>query len=99
MPKGVYKRTHKISHSPETREKMRKSRTGARASEITKLRISRYPHVKGEWHGMAVLNEDQVLEIRRLYSQGVRQKDLAEQYNVVKGTIWHIVVRRTWKHI
>lgn len=43
--------------------------------------------------------ESQVLEIRRLRSEGLKLKVIAEVYGVSQGAIAMIVYRHTWKHI
>jgi len=54
----------------------------------------------GERNGSAVLTEDNVREIRRLYAgQGWTLQSLAERFGVVKGTINFIVRRKTWRHV
>lgn len=56
--------------------------------------------IKGEEHYTAKLNEVQVLEIRKLYSQGgYSYKKLADIYNVDFSNIYAIIKRKSWKHI
>lgn len=43
------------------------------------------------------LTVDQVMEIRRLLSQGIRKKEIAKMFSVTPGTITHISRGRTWK--
>lgn len=54
---------------------------------------------KGEKHHKAKLTEEQVLEIRCLYKQGISQKDLAFKYNISIPTISQIINNILWKHI
>lgn len=54
---------------------------------------------QGASHGMSKLTEQQVLEIRGRYEQGVRQRSLAEEFGVSQGAISNIVNRKTWTHI
>lgn len=61
--------------------------------------IHRSLHNHGEGHGMAVLSESDVLEIRARLAQGCHHLDLAQQYGVNEGTIRAIHVRRSWKHL
>lgn len=42
---------------------------------------------------------DDILHIRRLYSQGVKNADLATQFNVSLNHMYCITSNRTWKHI
>lgn len=55
--------------------------------------------LRGSATGSAKFTEEQVLEIRKLYKQGVSQKELVDKYNAGRSTIHAIVHRRTWKHI
>lgn len=57
------------------------------------------PAPKGSKNGRATLTEEQVLDIRRQYKNGVTTKDLMKQYSVSKGIINNINSYRTWKHI
>lgn len=45
------------------------------------------------------LGEEQVLEIRRLRSQGLKFKAISEMFGVSQGAVSGIVYRHTWKHI
>lgn len=55
---------------------------------------------QGEKSRTAVLNEAQVLEIRRKYLPGiVGAKQLAKEYGVAHSTIAGIVTGRTWQHL
>ncbi len=54
---------------------------------------------KGESHVFAKLNDEQVREIRRLYSAGVRKSDLARTFNVSYSCINSIIEERSWKHL
>lgn len=55
--------------------------------------------VKGSNHGLAKLNEEQVLEIRKLYAIGVMQKDIGSKFGVKQGTIQQIVRGKKWVHV
>jgi len=54
---------------------------------------------RGERHANRVLTEMVVLEMRRLYGEGVPQCKLATRFGVTRGTVWTIVHRKAWKHI
>jgi hypothetical protein len=47
----------------------------------------------------AKLGEEEVLEIRRLGSAGVRPRDLAAAFGVTSSNIVAIVRRRSWRHL
>jgi len=54
----------------------------------------------GEKNGQSRLNEQQVREIRTLYEAGYgSHDDLADLFEVCAGTIHHVLVRKTWKHV
>lgn len=54
---------------------------------------------KGEDHPFSYLREYEVLEIRKLSAEGVRNVDLADQFHVSRSMISSIIHRRYWKHI
>jgi len=57
-------------------------------------------NTKGSKHGMSVLNEEQVIEIRRRYALGgITYKKLAREYDVYWTVIQKIVTRTTWTHV
>lgn len=53
----------------------------------------------GEDNGFSKLREVDVLEIRRLATNGIAQIELARRYNVCPTTIGFVVRRETWQHI
>lgn len=55
--------------------------------------------LKGELHNKAKLTEKDVLEIRRLHKEGIKQTKIAEMFNVLASYINCIIKKRTWKHI
>lgn len=54
---------------------------------------------KGENHPAAILTNEIILEIRKLFSQGKRQKDISDLFNLGQGYVSLIVNRKIWKHI
>ena len=54
---------------------------------------------RGEKHRRAKLNDGNVLEIRRLVTQGVSQSKLAKQYDVTPSAICNVVSGKRWKHL
>lgn len=54
---------------------------------------------RGSRHGMALLNEAQVLEIRKLIKLRVTQKRISEQFNVSESTISMIAINQIWRHV
>lgn len=61
----------------------------------TGLRVS----TKGENHGRSKLTKDDVFEIRRLLSEGVKQTEIADKFKVRPMVISRIHRRETWNHI
>jgi len=52
---------------------------------------------KGETHGQHKLTESQVREIRHRYLNGEKGPDLAKEFNVSTGLIYHIKNGKAWK--
>lgn len=53
----------------------------------------------GENTNSVKLTKEQVLEIRELYSNGMRQVKLAKMYNITQAGISLIIKRINWSHI
>jgi hypothetical protein len=54
----------------------------------------------GEKHSQSILTENDVLEIRRDYSKRINTMPmLANKYNVTRGAIQGVLLRKSWKHI
>lgn len=53
----------------------------------------------GEKHPKAVFTEDQVIEIRKLRSDGLKFRVIAEMYGVSLSAVAMVVYRHCWKHI
>jgi predicted DNA-binding protein (UPF0251 family) len=53
----------------------------------------------GSKNPSAILNEDDVREIRKLHAEGVQGTEIAKRFNVSSGTIYNVVKRRNWKHL
>ncbi len=73
-------------------------REGTQKENITDA-MQRNRLAKGEQHGQAKLTEKDVLEIRSEYQKGVRQKQLAKQYQINQSQVSAIVRRKRWSHI
>lgn len=54
---------------------------------------------RGERSGTAKLTELQVREIRARAATGEYQRPLAKAFGVTQGVVWHIIHRRTWRHV
>jgi len=91
--------------SEETKEKVsekmsgeKNHRYGVNASEETKNKMSASAR-KGEDNHSSKLIASDILEIRRLSSEGMSQRKIATKFNVTKGTISNILKGLTWKHV
>lgn len=63
------------------------------------IRKGRSNPPRGERAGTAKLTTQDVLEIRRLHSEGIVQRKIAEMFAVGFKAINKIVLRQRWKHI
>jgi len=54
---------------------------------------------RGDTHPNAKLTTNDILEIRSLYESGISQTEISKKFNVGQPSIYHIVHRKTWKHI
>lgn len=55
---------------------------------------------KGSNHNMSRVTEEEVISIRKRYSEGgVFQTELAEEYGLTQTAISAIIRRKTWRHI
>lgn len=54
---------------------------------------------RGEKCGMAKLNNDQVLEIRKLREDGMKLMNIANKFDVTDACISDICKRKNWRHI
>jgi len=69
------------------------------ASDNSKDAASKGRTLQGVRHPDTPFNEADIIEIRRRYSLGVSQHQLARDHNVSNMAIWQIVKNRTWKHL
>jgi len=56
-------------------------------------------NIKGEKNHSAKYTNKDILKIRGLYKNGVKQIDIAKIFNTKQGAISDIVNRKVWKHI
>jgi group I intron endonuclease len=89
--------------SDESKKKLSetKKKLNLKMSDETKAKHS--ITFRGEGNNSALLNERQVLEIRKLRGKKgdkrMSLKDLAKKFNVSSSTIQDILYRKSWKHI
>lgn len=53
----------------------------------------------GERNNASKRTEAEVLEIRRLFSGGMRRNDIAKKFNIPYNSVVSIILKRDWKHI
>jgi hypothetical protein len=71
----------------------------AKGRGASEERNGRECYPRGERNGGAKLTETQVREIRHRAAAGASYSNLGAEYGVAKGTVNHVVTRRTWKHV
>jgi len=54
---------------------------------------------KGQLPKNTILNEEKVLEIRKLHKNGLSQLKISKMYEVAASTISAIILKTTWKHV
>ncbi len=54
---------------------------------------------KGSKHFNSKLSESQVLDIRKMLSEGIKQSKIARQFRIDPSTISYIKTGRLWKHV
>ena len=55
--------------------------------------------MQGSGNPRAVLTDDDVRRLRRLYQQGTTQPELAAKYGISRNHVSNIVTRKNWRHI
>jgi len=84
---------HEVSE--EARQKLREANLGKKLTAETKAKIG--AKSRGELSGTAKLTWEIVREIRTKYSSGeYSQSRLAREYGVSQGTIWSVVLKKSW---
>ena len=100
--------------SDDTKRKMSESRKGKKLSEYQKKILREYNlnkkltkeqkenlshHFEGSKSSLAVLNEDQVYEIKKMLMDGKTCKEISGIYNVKEACIYNIRMNYRWKHV
>jgi group I intron endonuclease len=81
--------------SATQRNKLRMSHLGHRHTEEHKKKIGEA--LRGEKSHWAILNQEQVSEIKRRLAEGERQATLGREFHVSRTAICDIAKGRTWK--
>lgn len=62
--------------------------------------LVKYVGKRGADSNKAVLTNEQVLQLRKLYEEReYTQRELAEMFNISRSTVYQILKRRSWSHI
>ncbi len=77
-------------------ENIRHARKMGSYDELNKNTAKR---VKGSGNPRAILNEQKVIEIKKLLEKKIKQSQIAKMFNVKHGVISFIANNRTWKHV
>ncbi len=64
-----------------------------------KIKRGRSARQKGSDHGGSKLIECDIIEIRALLKSGMKQKEIAQKFNVDPSTISYINIGRKWQHV
>lgn len=54
---------------------------------------------KGEEHGCHKLTEAQILELKDMYANGIRGKQLDSHFSIAQGYGWRIATGKSWAHV
>lgn len=63
------------------------------------VKSGRAPSFKGSRHGQAKIAEVDVLAIRARYAAGEKGIFLAAEYGLSRGSISHLINKKTWSHV
>jgi hypothetical protein len=77
------------THSDNTQDMIMKNRQGSR--------FGKFEHKAGEQHPRAKLTWEQIEEIRKLRTSGIKLKEIANKFDVSITNIYDIVKLHTWK--
>lgn len=56
-------------------------------------------HAHGESHGVAKLTAPEIIEIRRLFAEGVNRWQIAAQFAIHRRQVYKIARREIWSHV
>ncbi len=94
------------TYKDNAKDAMKKGRLtpvwGRKKTQEEKDKIQRnrtIPNQKGIKHFRAILNDEKVLEIRRLLMNKTKYREISAQFGIAIRSVADIKFRRTWKHI
>lgn len=70
-----------------------------KAGSFKKARMALAERSRGAQNVKAKLDDANVIEIRRLFSEKVYYKEILKMFGISQGTLSSIVLRKTWKHV
>ena len=56
-------------------------------------------YLRGSKHANSLVNEQDVIDMRTQFANGVRPKDICKQYPLKIHAVRNILNRKTWKHV
>ena len=87
---------NKLNNACQNLEWVTKSEN-SRHAYSTGLMVA-YPQ-RGSKHGEAKLHERDIPIIKKLYESGFSYSEIANKFNVTKGTIWKVYHGLSWTHV
>lgn len=85
------------THTDNMQDRDRKGRQASGDRNGARTMPERRP--RGTGHGRSRLTEPLVVMIRERVARGVPQQEIADSLGLSKGTVNHVVHRRTWRHV
>ena len=80
-------------------DRMRKGRTFKPFGNLNGAKTKPWSRARGENNGSSKLTENQVIQIRRLFHQGVTRRFLQKEFGVSYSLIRFILNRKLWRHL
>lgn len=87
------------THSDNMRDMVAKNRANRPTGDNHPSRRLIALRPRGERHSLCKLTGEQVIEIRRLYADGLTHKAIASRYPISRRTASAITTRKIWTHI
>lgn len=72
---------------------------GTRSKNCGEDKIRDGTDSRGEKNARSKLKDNDIVKIRELHSNGMKQKDIATLYNMSTAAISKIISKKLWKHI
>jgi len=101
-PDHLWLGTHKDNAQDAFKKGRLKPVWGRKKTQEEKDKIQKnrkIPDQKGIKQWKAILNNEKVIEIRKLLSEKMKYREISEKFGIAIRSIADIKFRRTWKHI